>query len=197
MPQAFSWFGLLNWDAVLSFLRHWGSVCRHDWYFQSSLQDLQRWSGLGQFPSLRQLFHSMCLVLRLGTCDRIKPWILVFVQMRRLTWPFFCAAGLRSDYWSTTGTGNSLFWQLPGRGREWVLIHVLRLTGAVLLSINLKGLNWALAFLCLLAVRVTKSFACDKYRNCLPSFWLLNFDCVSGMVGSKLSSHFPFTLCWK
>lgn len=65
--------------------------------------------------------------------------------MRRLTHFFFYAAGLRSDYWSTTGTGNSSFWQLPAeeRWRTKLLAHDLALK--ILFSVNLRGLNSALA----------------------------------------------------
>ncbi|OWK54008.1 Transmembrane protease serine 7 [Lonchura striata] len=50
-------------------------------------------------------------------------------QTRRLTQLFFYAAGLRSDYWSTTGTGNSPFLQLPAeeRWRTKLLAHDLDL----------------------------------------------------------------------
>lgn len=64
-------------------------------------------AGLSSLPH-RELFYSVCLVIRLRKHDWIKHWFLDVLHIRRLTKPFFLyAAGLRSDYWSTTGTGNS------------------------------------------------------------------------------------------
>lgn len=125
-------------------------------------------------PLLREVFCPVCSVLGLR-CDWIKPWILDFRQTRRLTQLFFYAAGLRSDYWSTTGTGNSPFWQLPTEERWRSKLLVLYLDLNILFSVNLRGLNSASAFKSWLTKRMTKNLARNKYRNYLSLICLVNF----------------------
>lgn len=178
LSQSFSWLWLLNCHAVSSWLT-------------SKATESAEMKGAMATPLIERSVLS-CVFSVLGLrCDWIKPWILDFRQTRRLTELFFYAAGLRSDYWSTTGTGNSPFWQLPAEERRRTKLSVHDLNLKILFSVSLRGLNSALAFKSWVTERMTKNLARNKYRNYLPLICLIIFLDVPGdIVGNKLNQVF-------